>query len=64
MTGEFLRGFYTVLREGRASTGDSNTVFYRRLRLTKLLEKRAGVKREARARNSVYENLNYDRGMR
>ena len=55
MTGEFLRGFYTALREGRASTGDSNTVFYMRLRLTKLLEKRAGVKREARARNSVYE---------
>ena len=57
MTGIFLRGFYTALREGRASTGDSNTVFYRRLRLTKLLKKRAEIKREARARNSVYENL-------
>ena len=58
MTGEFLRGFYSALREGRASIGDSNTVFYRRLRLTKLLEKRAGIKRETRARNTVYENFN------
>ena len=58
MTGEFLRGFYTALREGRASTGDSKTVFYRRLRLTKLLEKRAGIKRVTRDRHTVYENLN------
>ena len=42
MTVVFLRGFYSALREGRASTGDSNTVFYRRLRLTKLLEKERG----------------------
>ena len=61
MTGIFLRGFYTALREGRASTGDSNTVFYRRLRLTKLLEKRAGIKRAMRTRNTVYENLNEER---
>ena len=56
MTGEFLRGFYTALREGRASTGDSNTVFYRRLRLTKLLEKRAGY-REKRASETRYMTI-------
>ena len=42
MTGDFLMGFYTALREGRASTEDSNTVFYRLLRLTKLLKKEQG----------------------
>ncbi len=64
MSGVFLRGFYTALCEGRASTGDSNTVFYMRLRLTKLSEKRAGIKRAMRARNTVYENLNEDREAR
>ena len=64
MSGAYLRGFYTAMREGRASVGDSNTVFYRRLRLTKLLEKRAGVVRTGRSRNSVYENLNEERDIR
>jgi hypothetical protein len=64
MTGEYLRGFYTALREGRADVSCSKTVYFRRLRLEKLLEKRAGAKKSLRRKNSVYDDLNEEREVR
>ena len=64
MTGEYLRGFYTALRECRADVSCSKTVYFRRLRLEKLLEKRAGVKKSGRNKNSVYDDLNEETEVR